>query len=126
MVAAGKQVLVVDADPLWRAMLERVIARTDGLACSGSVATTREAREHVVHDAPAVALVAAAHVTRLAPALVAEGSRVVVLYDWPDVLAPTHAQLLGASGCVQRGAPAEEIAEVLVEVASGTPCFRCS
>lgn len=123
--SAGKHVLVVDADPLWRTMLARVIARADGLVYDGSVATTREALERIADAPPAVALVAAVHAEMLAPALAGMGTRLVLLYDRPDALAPVHAREYAASGCLLRGAPTELITLVLLSAASGRDCFRC-
>ena len=121
------EVLVVEPDPLWRALIARALGRQDGLAVwpplDGTVAANARLDESAAR--PSVAVIAA-ECDDVCTRLVGDGVGVVLVYPASDPAAAADAWSRGARGCVPRAATAGALSRAVLEVAQGRSSYGCS
>ncbi|HWT91761.1 MAG TPA: hypothetical protein VN238_02095 [Solirubrobacteraceae bacterium] len=121
------EVLVVEPDPLWRALITRALGRQDDLRVWPPLDGTPAAHARLdAHAArPGVAVIAA-ECDDICTRLVGDGVGVVLVYPTSDPASAADAWSRGARGCVPRAATAGMLSRTVLEVASGRSSYGCS
>lgn len=125
MIDAMIEVLVVEPDPLWRALIARALGRAGELDVWPPVDGTASAFRRMDHGVPQIAVVAA-QCTDVCTRLVDEGVGVVLLYAADDPASAADAVRRGARGCVAKASSADDLAATVLTVASGGTAYACA
>lgn len=125
MIVSMIEVLVLEPDPLWRALIARALGREESLDVGPPVETSAAALARLdAGAAPGVAVIAA-DCTDVCTRLVDDGVGVVLLYEEADAESAVDALGRGARGCIARAASAAELSATVLAVARGETSYAC-